>query len=591
MTDRIVKKLTAAATAYYETGSPIMSDQDYDHMIEELRQLDPKNMFLTQIGPRPSKEAVELPYPMPSLRKVKPDSLSSWRVRGPFVISEKLDGVSAMWIPAQKKLYLRGDGSVGQDISHYVPYIKGLMNSDLTAVRGELISPKDVSKIARNWVNGIIHQKGAAKSDLAKIQFVAYQVISPRLTRSNQFKIMNEKGYLTADSKVVDALTVEQLSAMFMERRTNSIYECDGLVIGQDKVYEELSINEPKDCIAFKMAIDDQRGESTVIAVEWNSSKGGLWIPRVNFKPVKIGSAMIEWATGINADNIWTQRIGPGAKILVRRSGDVIPLIEKVLGGVEPQMPEKGRWAWDSGHVNALDTTTELTDEKYAQAIANLCSTFGIDGYSEKNILKVVKAGFKTCPDILRANERDLVVAIGPTLGPRLTERLLNGISNASPEQWIHAWTGWSRGFGTTRIKAFLAVKPNVRDWINCTVIPEGMSTNSVNQVKECVPAYLAWRATFSAWTPSVSTAPVTVPSTTASPAKTKGHIVFTGFRDTGLEEELTKRGWINEKTITKKTNYLIVSDISEKETTKTAKAKAAGITILGRTDVLDHLK
>jgi NAD-dependent DNA ligase len=93
----------------------------------------------------------------------------------------------------------------------------------------------------------------------------------------------------------------------------------------------------------------------------------------------------------------------------------------------------------------------------------------------------------------------------------------------------------------------------------------------------------------------ATATATVTVPSTTApiitSPAKTKGHIVFTGFRDASLEEELTKRGWINEKTITKKTNYLIVSDISEKETTKTAKAKAAGITILGRTDVLDHLK
>lgn len=77
-----------------------------------------------------SKNKVDLPVNMPSMDKIKPDSnaLSNWQSKytGPYVLSCKLDGVSGLYyaIDGKKKLYTRGNGSVGQDISHLLKDIK-----------------------------------------------------------------------------------------------------------------------------------------------------------------------------------------------------------------------------------------------------------------------------------------------------------------------------------------------------------------------------------------------------------------------------------------------------------------------------------
>ena len=107
--DQIVKKLKEAADAYYNTGTPILTDDQYDALRDELEALDPSNPFLGVVGAA-TKEGttVVLPVPMPSLNKIKPltgavaafvaktgsGTVSSW------VLSEKLDGISALWIPA-----------------------------------------------------------------------------------------------------------------------------------------------------------------------------------------------------------------------------------------------------------------------------------------------------------------------------------------------------------------------------------------------------------------------------------------------------------------------------------------------------------
>ena len=127
----IVAQLKAASHAYYETGEPIIDDDTYDALLEELRSLDAGNPYLVAVGAPVSEGAVRLPIPMPSLRNVKPDSgLDTW-VRsypGPWVASDKLDGISALWIPDKGALYLRGNGLVGQDVSHLVGLgIQGLV--------------------------------------------------------------------------------------------------------------------------------------------------------------------------------------------------------------------------------------------------------------------------------------------------------------------------------------------------------------------------------------------------------------------------------------------------------------------------------
>ena len=128
---------------------------------------------------------------MPSMDKVKPDSLSKWLTtyKGPYVVSAKLDGVSALFVQNTEgnKLYTRGNGSVGQDISHLIPYIKTLPSSTVSedrVVRGELIIrdsdfeeqfSKDKAN-ARNMVSGLVTRKTVQKTAMEYVHFVVYEV-------------------------------------------------------------------------------------------------------------------------------------------------------------------------------------------------------------------------------------------------------------------------------------------------------------------------------------------------------------------------------------------------------------------------------
>jgi len=96
----IFDQLRKAAHAYYETAEPVMTDEEYDLLVEQARAADPTNAFFTQVGAVPVVGRVPLPCAMPSLKKIKPESIGSWKYvkQGPHVLSDKLDGISALWV-------------------------------------------------------------------------------------------------------------------------------------------------------------------------------------------------------------------------------------------------------------------------------------------------------------------------------------------------------------------------------------------------------------------------------------------------------------------------------------------------------------
>lgn len=201
--EALVKRLREAAKAYYETDTPIMSDAEYDELIDQLTQQAPNHPFLKEVGSAPGGTVVKLPVPMPSLDKRKPDSLKPTdTTNGPYVCMDKLDGISALWVSGANQpnqLLLRGNGTEGQDVSHCYKGIQGLVESvgARIMIRGELILPKGsvTGTLARNWVNGVLHQKEPSTEDLKKIQFIAYQVCEPRtLTRSQQMSWLSNRG-------------------------------------------------------------------------------------------------------------------------------------------------------------------------------------------------------------------------------------------------------------------------------------------------------------------------------------------------------------------------------------------------------------
>ena len=110
-------------------GEPIISDTIYDIMYDILKQRDPDNIIFKKIGyiDTAEKNKVKLPYYMGSMDKIKDlNGIKLWskKYQGPYVISGKLDGASAI---LQKKngvlkLYSRGNGNIGKDISHLIRF-------------------------------------------------------------------------------------------------------------------------------------------------------------------------------------------------------------------------------------------------------------------------------------------------------------------------------------------------------------------------------------------------------------------------------------------------------------------------------------
>ena len=200
-------QLRAAAAAYYNGGKPLMSDAEYDAAVELLREKDPTNPFLSEVGaPPPVAGATPLPYPMPSLDKIKPGEERLERflagAAGALVLSEKLDGLSALWLPSERRLLLRGDGLKGQEVSHLVGLgVQGLLPatpSPLSAIRGELLLPRSSGEaLARAWVNGLVHRDHPDPAAVAKLHFVAYEVLTPVKApkRSAQMSWLVAAGY------------------------------------------------------------------------------------------------------------------------------------------------------------------------------------------------------------------------------------------------------------------------------------------------------------------------------------------------------------------------------------------------------------
>jgi NAD-dependent DNA ligase len=591
---QIVSRLREASKAYYETDKPIMTDTEYDRLVEELQKLDPTNPYLNEVGYKPTGAAsiVKLPVAMASLDKKKPDTLRIDNQGHGWVVSDKLDGISALWICGYTKkpqLLLRGNGLEGQDVSHCIKGIQGLKQSSIPSaiIRGELIAPKGVIQgtLARNWVNGQLHKLAPSAEDLSKIRFVAYQVCEPRtLTRSQQVTWLLGQGFEVAWNKVLNALDVETLSKLFKQRRDESEYECDGIVVGQDVVpIIPSNASNPKDAFAFKMPLDDQKATTIVKEVEWASSRTGNWIPRLRFEPIQIGTATIEYCTGFHGQYIKENSIGPGAQIVVRRSGDVIPVVDQVLSGSPQgwQEPPKDRWTWDATGTHCVDTSTEETPEKLALEMAHQLVCLGVEGISKVTAKKLVEAGLKDLLSIKGASVEQLQKAIGKANGLKLAEGLKACMEKATGAQWIRAYLGWPKGFGESRIEAVLALEPNVAGWPLLQGPPRGQSAESFREIQKAVPGYLQWRAGF----PSAPAASVSVETKTPEKGPVKGYYVLTGFRDAALQKRLQEEGWVLQDRITKQTTMLLVPN-DAKETTKLKAARDAGIRIVTRGNI-----
>lgn len=579
---------------------PLITDNQYDILEDYIKQKYPKNNVVGKIGAPVEKNKVKLPYEMASMDKIKPDTkaLVTWKAkyRGPYVLSCKLDGVSGLYTTESEtpKLYTRGDGQVGQDVTHFISYLN-LPKEKGIVVRGEFIMKKNTFKSkygdkfanARNLVAGTVNRVSVNET-VYDMDFVAYEVIVPTLNPSEQMKKLEELGFKTVRNETHGDITNEDLSKILVDWRTNYDYEIDGVIVTNDKIYPRTAGN-PDHSFAFKMVLSDQMAETKVLDVEWNASKDGYLKPRVRIEPVHLSGVKIEYATGFNGAFIEQNRIGVGALIQLIRSGDVIPYIKSVITPAEQGLMPNVPYVWNDTHV---DIMLENKDENMTVREKNIAGFFKgieVDGLGEGNVSRIVESGFDTIPKILRMSKSDFLTIEG--FQEKMADKLHKGISEkaekASLATIMSASNMLGRGFGDRKIVLILEEYPDILTSSDDPATKtrklaeiKGMATKTATTFVEHIPKFLTFLEECGFMSKISSTPMPILASTDVNHILYKKSVVMSGTRDKDLEKALADVGASLGTSVSSKTFAVITPDV-ESDTGKVATAKKHGVQVL----------
>jgi NAD-dependent DNA ligase/DNA polymerase/3'-5' exonuclease PolX len=582
------------ANEKYYNQTPVLTDNQFD-IIKEYRDktFNPSN----KIGAEVEQNKVQLPYEMWSMDKIKPDTdaLDKWRhsFKGPYVISCKLDGVSGLYSTegSEPKLYTRGNGKVGQDVSHLIPFLNLPKQKNLV-IRGEFIIEKNIFNQKykttfanpRNMVAGIINNKHINNA-INDIHFVAYEVIVPQLTPFEQIKYLKTMNMRCVLCEYTNIILNSTLSNLLVEWRKTYIYEIDGIIISDDKNYPRISGN-PLHSIAFKMILSDQIAEAKVVDVIWTPSKDGYLKPRVQIEPINIGGTTIEYATGFNASFIKSNKIGIGAVVVIRRSGDVIPTIDSVpVPAEEAKMPSVA-YKWNETNIDIIIENIREDPTVLEKNITYFFKGIGVEYLSTGNVTKLINTGYNTIPKIINMSEQDYLKVDG--FKDKMANKIYNGIqdklTNVSILTLMASSNLFGRGFSEKKMELVLNEFPNIiisnetdEEKIQSVITIKGMATKSaeafiynINNFKDfLVKCGLEYKLYENQVKQQINKTHPLFNET----------VVLTGTRDKTITEFLTNVGAKQGSTITKNTVMVITKNKNE-ETVKLQNAKALKIPI-----------
>lgn len=620
---QLVKVLKFVSDAYYNSGEPLVEDNVYDFLRDELERKDPKNEYLSTVGApvKGTKEKVKLPYEMSSLTKIKPDmigDLERWKKKftGPYVLMDKLDGASAQLYKTENgvpKLYSRGDLINGQDISHL---IKFFFKQDVldkipngTSVRGELIIQKkkfkqisSFMKNARNAVSGLVNSKTVDGRVASITDFVAYSVMNPRFKQLEQLKKLEKMGLNVVYYESDDDITMQSMEELLLKRKEKTDYEMDGIVCADNsKIYEHKG-GYPEHVFAFKMIHEDQMAVATVEEVIWNVSMDGYLVPKVRIQPVDLVGTTVTFATAHNAKFIVENNIGPGAQIKIIRSGDVIPYILKIVKqstSGKPQMPDY-KHKWNKSGVNLILNSKNDKKAKQMMTIKKISyffKTMGIKYISEGIVTKFVENGFDSIEKILEADKEQLNEIGG--VGSKLIDKIYKEIDRAFEETTLATFMAAShkfgRGMGERKLVEVLNEYPDImnEDWDDDELMENLLKIHGYAEktAKLFVNNFDSFKEFYEKIGKIRNLDHYENESDSDSESMEKifdgKTIVFTGFRDKELSAKIVKLGGKVTDAVSGKTNIVVHADNADLSSSKIKKAQTLKLTIMARKDFM----
>ena len=605
--EKIIKFLNDASNAYYNTDVTLVCDITYDTIYDILKKRSPKNKFFCDVGADVSSDdKVKLPIFLGSQNKIKTEKeLKNWVSKNEcsnYILSPKIDGSSALLevIDGKMKLYSRGNGTYGRDISHLVPYLRFPDIEGELYARGELIVSKlnfkkfsSIFTSSRSMVNSLTSNKTINKEHIECLDFVVFELYDD-LPLNKQLERAEFLGFTTNIHKIVeysDMLLWEDEKSNYLVNRLNTyrqdyIYEIDGLIITKDTVNPVNTSGNPSYSVAFKA---NNYGKVTTIKnIEWNVSKHGLMIPRIQFDLINLGSN-IEYCTGYSAKYVFNNSLNKGAKIRVILSGEIIPTIaEVVTQGPFPSMPDSN-YKWDNNKVHVH--TVGENDEQIMKKIVSFLKMINVENMGIGIVKKLYNNGYNSIKKILEieASELKKIDGFEETLSQKIVTNIKKVIDSEIYLPLImHGCCEFKYGFGIKKFEKVIQIYPKfMEEEITVEMLNLIPSFNQLSSEKfvENLPNFKKFLEEHSVIKYKLFNDSVLINNEHI----TNKNVVFTGKRDKDLMEKVMKYKGIIQPAITKKTDYLVVDDIS-KMSVKIQKAKDLDVKILSKEEMRNFI-
>ena len=378
--------LNKYAKAYYVSDEPLVSDQEYDKLYNELVRLEAEypeyydsNSITQKVGGEvlSAFEKVVHPNSLYSLGNAYDEAdLSAFDERvkstvGPqeYCVELKIDGLAMALHYKSGELELaltRGDGEVGENVTNNVKTIKTLplkiKEKTAMEIRGEVyMGKKQLETINRQRVKegleALVNCRNAAAGSIRQLDSKVaaernlsgfwYQLVEAKRLgfkkHSEALDYLDELGFVTNRQRVLCQNIKEVIT--FIERitkeRAGLPYDIDGIVIKVNDLnaQEELgyTIKVPKWAIAYKFKAEE--AESIIEDIVITVGRTGKITPTAKLKTVFIGGTNVSSAQLHNQDYIAAKDIRIGDTVTVRKAGDIIPEVLSSLAHREGSQP------------------------------------------------------------------------------------------------------------------------------------------------------------------------------------------------------------------------------------------------------------
>lgn len=353
------------ANLAYRNGKEIMSDSEYDNLLDKLKQANPSeyNTIRPMLLDPTTKDGVELPVIVGSLEKLKnghDQEIQAWAneqkqfTGDDFVVTSKVDGLSLLLCYYNGELKLittRGDGKTGENktekLKGIVPAkLTGRLSSGLVIIRGEGVLEdeafKELNKCGftyrakRNAAVGLVNSNSKKFIELCTqfLTFIGYQIYKSEYKFETYFDVLNELHNQNIKTPKIDRIKPEDMNSdilmkIYKKHKGYETFDIDGLVIQANYAFNEINRYLPEHSIAFKA--NQLSGVTNIEKFEWEVSKDGSLRPIAVITPLIINNALISKASAFNTDWIRNNKCGVGAKVEIQMQGDIIPGISSIL--------------------------------------------------------------------------------------------------------------------------------------------------------------------------------------------------------------------------------------------------------------------